>query len=83
MCGPGTTGETATSDFEEGLRAELVKALAEPDQTFEVEQQSVTQDNDQEELQGALKEKESQEDGLKGMYALMHFIHSLVATLDC
>ena len=60
-----------------------MKALAEPDHIFEVEQQSVTQDNDQEEVQGALKEKESQEDGLKGMYVLTHFIHSLVATLDC
>lgn len=83
MCSPGTTGETATSDFEEGLRAELVKASAEPDQTFEVEQQSATQDNEPEELQDVLKEKESQEDGLKGMYVLMHFIHSLVAMFDC
>ncbi|KAK3173174.1 hypothetical protein OEA41_006503 [Lepraria neglecta] len=73
MCGSGTTGETATSDFEEGFRAELVKALAEPDQTFEVEQQSATQDNYQEELQGALKEKESQEDGLKA--AAMPVLH--------
>ena len=55
-----------------------MKALAEPDQTFDV-----TQDNHQEELQGTLKEKESQVDGLKGIYILTHFIHSLVATLDC
>jgi hypothetical protein len=81
MSGPGTGSGILTSDFEELLRAELIRALAEPDQTVEEKQHIATHDKELNELQGALKEKELQEDGLRGMYISKHFIHNWTAKL--
>ena len=81
MSGPGTGSGILTSDFEELLRAELIRALAEPDQTAEEKQYIATHDKDLNGLQGALKGKEQQEGGLRGMYIPKHFIQDWTAKL--